>query len=148
MKRYLAVCASALFLQIAGASPASPSAPTSAPVVEKAVADRSLAFVKAALSGDVAVFRSFMSDDYVMFWVEPASDGKKAHWATMTKEEWVAQIGSGTHKYHSVELLNTKVSRHGDVAIFTGEYTQAGTREGVDYSEAGLFSETWVKRHR
>ena len=35
---------------------------------------------------------------------------------------------------------------HGDVAIFTGDYTETGTRDGVEYSEAGLFTETWVKR--
>jgi ketosteroid isomerase-like protein len=146
MKPYLALCASALFLEISSASPASTSLQTSAPVVEKAVADRSLAFVKATLNGDVASFRSFMSDDYVMLWVEPASNGKKAHWATMTKQEWVDLLRSGKHKYHSVELLNTKVYLHGDVATFTGDYTETGAREGVEYSEAGLFTETWVKR--
>jgi len=34
----------------------------------------------------------------------------------MTKEEWVEQLRLGTHKYHSVELLNTNVYLHGDVA--------------------------------
>ena len=146
MKRYLALCASALFLEISSASPALPSPQTSAPVLERTVADRSLAFAKAALNGDVPSFRTFMSDDYVMLWVEPASNGKKAHWATMTKQEWVELLRSGKHKYHSVELQNTKVYLHGDVATFTGDYTETGAREGVEYSEAGLFTETWVKR--
>jgi len=88
-----------------------------------------------------------MSDDYVMLWVEPATNGKKAHWATMTKVEWVEGLQSLKHKYHDVELLNTKVYLHGDVAIFAGDYTETGTREGVEYSEAGLFSETWVQRN-
>jgi ketosteroid isomerase-like protein len=146
MKRYLALCASAMILEIASASPPAPLTHASAPVVEKAVADRSLAFVQAALKGDVASFRTFMADDYVMLWVEPASAGKKAHWATMTKNEWVELLRSGKHKYRSVELLNTKVHLHGDVAILTGDYTEAGTRDGVEYSEAGLFTETWVRR--
>jgi ketosteroid isomerase-like protein len=147
MKRKLILCASALLLAIGSASATVRSAPTSTPVVEKAVAARSLAFVKAALNGDLAGFRSFMSDDYVMLWVEPATNARKAHWATMTKDEWVEQLRSGTHKYHSVELLNTNVYLHGDVAIFTGDYTETGTREGVEYSDAGLFTETWVKRN-
>ena len=127
MKRKLILCASALLLAIGSASATVRSAPTSSPTVEKAVAARSLAFVKAALNGDLAGFRTFMSDDYVMLWVE--------------------QLRSGTHKYHSVELLNTNVYLHGDVAIFTGDYTETGTREGVEYSDAGLFTETWVKRN-
>lgn len=145
MKRKLLLCISALLLAIGSAFAVADSTTTSTPDVEKAVAARSLAFVKAALNGDVAGFRAFVSDDYLMLWVEPASNAKKAHWATMTKEEWVEGLRSGKHKYHAVELLNTKVYLHGDVAIFTGDYTETGTREGVEYSEAGL-SETWVKR--
>jgi ketosteroid isomerase-like protein len=147
MKRYLALCAAALLLEIASATPASPLTPTSTAVTEKAVEDRSRAFVQAALKGDVASFRAFMADDYIMLWVEPASEGKKTHWATMTKNEWVEQLRSGKHHYRSVELLNTRVYLHGDVATFTGDYREAGTREGVEYSEAGLFTETWVRRH-
>ena len=147
MRRKLILGASALLLAIGSAFAAADSATTSAPDVERAVAAPSLAFVKAALNGDVASFRAFLSDDYVMLWAEPASNGKKAHWTTMTKEEWVEGLRSGKHKYHAVELLNTKAYLHGDVAIFTGDYTETGTREGVEYSDAGLFSETWVKRN-
>jgi ketosteroid isomerase-like protein len=147
MRGKLLLCTSALLLTIGGAFAAQDSATTSKADVEKAVAARSLAFVKAALNGDVAGFRAFMSDDYVMLWTEPATNGKKSHWATMTKAEWVEGLRSGKHKYHAVELLNTKVYLHGDVAIFAGDYTETGTREGAEYSEAGLFSETWVKRN-
>jgi ketosteroid isomerase-like protein len=146
MKRMLILCTSALILAI-GAFAAADSATPSTSDAEKAVAARSLAFVKAAVSGDLAGFRTFMADDYVMLWVEPASNGKNAYWATMTKEGWVQGLRSGKHKYHAVELLNTKVYLHGNVAIFAGDYTETGTREGVEYSDAGLFSETWVKRN-
>jgi len=115
--------------------------------IEKAVAIRSLAFAKAALQGDLSIFPKFMSDDYVMLWAEPATDGKKPHWATKTKEEWVKELRSRKNKYRSIELQNTKVYLHGNVAIFTGDYTQTGTREGAEYSEAGLFTETWVERN-
>ena len=129
MKRMLILCTSALVLAI-GAFAAADSATPSIPDVDRAVAARSLAFVKAAVSGDLADFGTFMADDYVMLWVEPATNGRKAHWATMTKEDWVQGLRSGKHKYHAVELLNTKVYLHGDVAIFAGDYTETGTREG------------------
>jgi ketosteroid isomerase-like protein len=147
MKLFLALCASALFLAPAISLPATPLPQTSASALERAVTDRSLAFAKAALDGDPDRFRAFMSDDYIMLWVEPAGKGKEAHWATMTKKEWVEQLRSGKHHYSSVELLNTKAYLHGDVANVTGDYTEAGTQDGVAYSEAGKFTETWVYRH-
>jgi len=146
MKRKLVLCASALVLAIGGAF-AADSAPSSAAAIEKAVAARSLAFAKAAQQGDLASFPTFMSDDYVMLWPEPATDGKKPHWATKTKEAWVEELRSRKNKYRSVELQNIKVYLHGNVAILTGDYTQTGTRAGAEYSEAGLFTETWVKRN-
>ena len=57
MRRKLILCTSALLLAIGSAFAAADSATTSAPDVERAVAARSLAFVKAALNGDVAGFR-------------------------------------------------------------------------------------------
>lgn len=63
------------------------------------------------------------------------------------KKQWVDELRLKKNQYHWVELLNTKVYLHGNVAIFTGDYTQTGTRARVDYSDAGLFSETWVKRN-
>jgi ketosteroid isomerase-like protein len=146
MKLKLVLCAPALILTIGGAFVAN-SEPSSTPAIEKAVAARSLAFAKAAQQGDLANFPTFMSDDYVMLWPEPATDGKKPHWATKTKEVWVEELRSRKNKYRSVELQNIKVYLHGSVATLTGDYTQTGTREGAEYSEAGLFTETWVKRN-
>jgi ketosteroid isomerase-like protein len=145
MKQKFVLCASVLVLAI-GSAFAMDSTPTSTPGIDKAVAARSVAFAKAAQQGDLATFPTFMSDDYVMTWAEPAANGKKPHWATKTKEEWVEELRSSKNKYRSVELQNTKVYLHGNVAILTGDYTQTGTREGKEYSEAGLFAETWVKR--
>lgn len=146
MKRILALLALASVLAI-GSAFAADSAPNSTLAIEKAVATRSVAFAKAAQQGDLATFPTFMSNDYVMLWAEPATEGKKPHWATKTKEEWVEELRSRKNKYRSVELQNTKVYLHGNVAIFTGDYTQTGTREGAEYSETGLFTETWVKRN-
>jgi hypothetical protein len=84
----------------------------------------------------VADLRTFMSGDYVTLWVEPATNGKKAHWATMTTQEWVEGLGSGKHKYHAVELLNTKL-----ISMATRRYSRVTTRkparEGVECSQRG-----------
>jgi ketosteroid isomerase-like protein len=145
MNRKLSVCAS-LFLVAIGSLGAACPAPGASHTVEETVATRSRAFAQAALSGDLASFSSFMSDDYIMLWTEPATDGKKAHWVTKTKAEWVQELSTRKNTYRSVELHNLKVYLHGDVATVTGDYTQTGTREGTDYSESGLFNETWVRR--
>jgi ketosteroid isomerase-like protein len=123
-----------------------PPAPSATPI-EKAVEARSRAWVKTAVDRDIPAFRSFASDDYVLMWVEPAANGQKAKWATRTRDEWAEQLKSGHLKYLSVDLRNTKVYVHGDVAIFSGEYTEKGTRDGNEYTDEGLFTETWVKRH-
>jgi ketosteroid isomerase-like protein len=146
MKQKFVLCASVLVLAI-GSAFAMEATPSSTPGIDKAVATRSVAFAKAAQQGDLATFPTFMSDDYVMTWAEPAANGKKQHWATKTKEQWVEELRSSKNKYRSVELQNAKVYLHGNVAILTGDYTQTGTREGKEYSEAGLFAETWVKRN-
>jgi ketosteroid isomerase-like protein len=145
VKRQFVLYASALALTF-GSVFAADSTPSSRPAIEKAVAARSLAFAKAAQQGDLASFPTFMSDDYIMTWAEPATDGKKAHWATKTKQEWVEELRSRKSRYRSVDLQNIQVHLHGNVATITGDYAQTGTREGTEFSEAGLFAETWVKR--
>jgi ketosteroid isomerase-like protein len=122
-----------------------PNAPvSSATSIEKAVEARSLAWIKTAIDRDIPAFRSFASDDYVLMWVEPAANGQKAKWATRTRDEWAEQLRSGRLKYRSVDLRNTKVIVHGDIAIFSGEYTEKGTTDGKEYADDGLFTETWV----
>jgi hypothetical protein len=74
MKRKLVLYASALVLAIGSVFAAADSVSTSTPGIEKTVAARSLAFVKAALNGDAAEFGAFMSNDYIMLWVEPATN--------------------------------------------------------------------------
>jgi ketosteroid isomerase-like protein len=147
MRRQLFICVSALVLAI-GSAPAAPRSPAPSTIgTEASVTARSMAFAKAALDGDLAAFRAFMSDDYVMLWPEAATNGEQTHWATKTKAQWVEELSSGKNKYRSVKLLNMKIYLHGNVAVVTGAYTQTATREGVDHSETGLFCETWVKRN-
>jgi ketosteroid isomerase-like protein len=147
MKLVPLLCAAALTVGTGSAAADSSTPKESSNAAEKIVEARSRALIKAELEADVEAFRSYLSDDYVMLYVEPATAGQKARWATMTKEEWATLMSTGREKYHSVKLRDTKVYLHGDVAIFAGEYSQRSTTDGKESREAGLFTETWVKRH-
>jgi ketosteroid isomerase-like protein len=114
---------------------------------ERTVEARSRAWVKAAIDGDANAFRSFATDDYVMLWVDPASNQQPARWHTRSRDEWVDMLRTGKVKYSSVLFRNTKVRINGDIAIFTGEYTQKAGGDGTESDESGFFVETWVKRH-
>jgi ketosteroid isomerase-like protein len=114
--------------------------------IEKSVEARSLAWIRTTIDRDIPAFRSFASDDYVLMWVEPAANGQQAKWATRTRDEWAEQLRSGHLKYRSVDLRNTKVVVHGDIAVFSGKYTEKGTTDGKEYTDEGLFTETWVNR--
>jgi ketosteroid isomerase-like protein len=146
MRLSLFVGTLALLLSGAGHTAEPDSRVPSTASIEKAVEARSRAWIKTAVDRDIPAFRSFASDDYVLMWVEPAANGQKAQWATWTRDKWAEQLRSGHLKYQSVDLRDTKVVLHGDVAIFSGEYTEKGTRDGTAYTDNGLFTETWVNR--
>jgi ketosteroid isomerase-like protein len=113
----------------------------------QAVEARSRAWVKAALDGDAEAFRSFATDDYVMLWVDPAANGQPARWHRRSRDEWVDMLRTGKVKYSSVVFRNTHVQLNGNIAIFTGEYTQKASGDGTESDESGFFVETWVSRH-
>ena len=148
MARSIAILVLAVLLPVAAWS-ASPSVGTSKDPhsTERTVEARSRAWVKAALDGDVDAFQSFATDDYVMLWVDPASNGQPARWHTRSRNEWVDMLRTGKVKYSSVVFRNTKVRVNGDIAIFTGEYSQKAVGDGTEADESGFFMETWVKRH-
>ncbi|HUO94686.1 MAG TPA: nuclear transport factor 2 family protein [Steroidobacteraceae bacterium] len=131
---------------VAWAAPPAAAPADASASAERVVEARSRAWVKAALDGDADAFRTFATDDYVMLWVDPATEEHAARWATRTRDQWVDSIRSGKTKYQSVVLRNTKVHINGDVATFTGEYTQTGLEDGNESTESGFFVETWVRR--
>jgi len=103
------------------------------------------AWAKSAVDRDVETFKKYMSDDYVLIWVEAGPD-KKSRFEVTTKSKWAEMLRSGREKYDSVEIHNLKVLVNGDVATVTGEYSQKGTSDGKDIGGAGLYVDTWVKR--
>ena len=112
----------------------------------QAVESRSRALIKAELDADVSAFNSFLSDDYVLLYVEQAAPGHKPRWGKITKEQWASDLRTGRTRYSAVDIHNTKVYLHGDIAVFAGEYSQKGTEDGKEHEERGLFTETWAKR--
>jgi len=113
---------------------------------EQVVEARSRAWAKAAVDGDVDAFRSFATADYVMLWVDPPSKGEPARWHMRSRDEWIAMLRAGKLKYSSVVLRNTRAHVNGDIATFTGEYSQKTAGRGSGTEESGFFVETWVKR--
>lgn len=114
---------------------------------EKAVEARSRAWIKAELDGDADAFRTFATEGYLLLSVEPKTTEHPARWVTETRDQWEQEIRTRQVKYRSVALRNTKVRLNGDIAFFTGEYTERGIRAGSEYTESGLFVETWAKRN-
>jgi ketosteroid isomerase-like protein len=147
MKLATFLCSFAVSVSIASSAADLKTPLTVADSAQKAVEARSRALIKAELESDVAAFRSFLSDDYVLLYVEPATAGHKAKWVARTREEWATRLQTGQTKYAAVEIRNTRVYLHGDVAIFAGEYMEKGTRDGRHFTEEGLFTETWVRRN-
>jgi ketosteroid isomerase-like protein len=121
------------------------------PSSSESVAEKITAFERAwaqtAVKGDAVSMARFMSDDYVEIAAEMESGSTRNKWANTSKAEWIEFVRSGREKYTSVDLRNLKVYIHGDVATVTGEYSQAGTKDGKDISAAGLYVDTWVKRN-
>ena len=126
-----------------GADTSPPGSPVSD---EQAVEARSRTWAQSAVEGNADLFSSFMTRDYVLLYVDPKTDQHPSRWVAKTGEEWTASIRSGAHKYEQVKLLNTKVRLNGDLAVFSGEYTETGNDNGEKYTDSGLFAETWIKR--
>ena len=113
---------------------------------EQAVEARSRAWAQAAVDGNADTFRTFMTKDYVLLYVDPQTDKHPARWVARTGAEWAESLRSGRHQYEQVKLWNTKVRLNGDLAVFSGEYSESGIDNGKKYSASGLFAETWIKR--
>jgi ketosteroid isomerase-like protein len=104
------------------------------------------AWAQSAVDRDIALFRSFMADNYVELIRQPATATQKATWVSTTKDGWTDLSRSGHEQYQSVELRNLKVYLQGDVATVSGEYSQKGSKNGFDNSYDGFYVDTWVRR--
>jgi ketosteroid isomerase-like protein len=107
---------------------------------------RARAWAQSSVDRDIALFRSFMADDYVELILQPATATQKATWVSTTKDGWTDLLRSGHEQYESVELRNLKVYLHGDVATVSGEYSQKGSKNGADNSYDGFEVDTWARR--
>jgi ketosteroid isomerase-like protein len=92
----------------------------------------------AMTSGDVATVQRIEADDYVM----TGSDG-----TTITKQQDVNGLKSGTEKYSEADLADLKPHVNGDTATVTGRITLKGTENGKDISGTYEFTDTFAKRN-
>jgi ketosteroid isomerase-like protein len=147
MAKWLVAAAVALLFLSPGDARCDESASLGSATAESAVEARSRAWIKTEVDGDADAFRTFATDGYIQLYVEPKTPLHPARWASKTREQWAEEIRTKQVKYHSVVLRNTKVRLNGDIAFFTGEYTEKGVRDGAEYTESGFFAETWAKRN-
>jgi hypothetical protein len=147
MAQWLAAATVALLFLSPGYVRCDESATPGSNTAESAVEARSRAWIKTEIDGDADAFRTFATDGYIQLYVEPKTSLHPARWVSKTREQWAEEIRTKQVKYHSVVLRNTKVRLNGDIAFFTGEYTEKGLRDGAEYTESGFFAETWVKRN-
>lgn len=108
--------------------------------------ENELAWAKAALDGDADRMASYMADDYLELFWEPAAQAVPGHWSTQQKREWVEAVRSRKERYTSVDLHNLTVHLQGTLAVVTGEYSQKGVSNGHDNSATGIYANTWAKR--
>jgi len=150
MTRFLSIravlpAAAILAIALAGSSHATPSGAThdDSLVLLVSVSD----WAKAAVEGDADRMASYMADEYLELAWEPAAQDAPAHWRTVKKTEWVESVRSHRDVYTSVDLRNVTVHVQGNIAVVTGEYSQKGASNGKDISGAGIYANTWTKRH-
>ena len=94
-------------------------------------------WVRVTVKGDADAFASFLADGYVAL----SSSGR-----LMDKASWTARIRAGTTHYDSVALRDLRVRfPTPDIAIVTGEFSQAGVAEGTDNSHSGVYINTWIR---
>jgi hypothetical protein len=146
MERSIALLALALALAPVAFTADSAKKDATQTATEQAVEARSRAWAKSAVDGNADVFRSFMTKNYVLLYVDPKTGKHPARWVAKTGDEWVESLRSGRQKYMEVKLWNTKVRLNGDLAVFAGEYSETGVEGGKKYTESGFFAETWIER--
>lgn len=92
----------------------------------------------AMTSGDAATVQRIEADSYVM----TSSDG-----TTMTKQDDVNGLKSGTEKYTQADLSDLKAHVDGDTGTVTGKIALKGTEKGKDISGTYEFTDTFAKRN-
>ena len=97
------------------------------------------AWVRAELHNDGAAIDKLLADACVV--TQP--DG-----SIQTKADTVAYIRDKTNHWDTVVAENMKVHTDGDTAVVTGTYHEKGASAGKPFDNHGLFTDTWVRRHR
>jgi ketosteroid isomerase-like protein len=84
---------------------------------------------------DVAAMSSLLADDFII----TVEDGN-----TYSKSGYIAHAGDTRTKVEVSELLDMKVRLHGNTAVVTGHYHEAGTEKGKRYEYHDRLTDTWM----
>lgn len=147
MCRVVASIAVALLFIVPAAPLMAKSSSAAKQTDEELLIERERAWTQSAVDRDIALFRSFMADNYVELIQQTATAAQTTTWESATKDMWTELLRSGHEHYDFVKLFDLKVYLQGDVATVTGKYSQKGTKNGLDNSYDGSYVNTWV-RHR
>jgi hypothetical protein len=109
------------------------------PNAEETVADLERAWVKAAMTNDLAAMQRIIADD----WIGIAYNGQR-----ITKADVLRDVGSGTAVAQSIELGPMTVRVYGSAAIVNVVSTEKSTWQGQDTSGRYALVDVYVLRDR
>ncbi len=92
---------------------------------------------KAALKGDASFLEKYLADDYV---------GIYGSGAIVTKDQAIQGLKSGTIKYESIDVRDTKIRTYGNTAIVTSLASVKLTWDGKPISGDFRTTFVWVKQ--
>lgn len=84
---------------------------------------------------DVAAMNSLLADDFII----TVEDG-----STFSKPGYIAHNGNSTVRVKISEMTDLKVRIHGNTAVVTGTYHEAGTDKGRPYDYRDRFTDVWI----
>jgi len=93
--------------------------------------------VKALLKGDTSFFEKYFADDYTAI----RGDGKLG-----TRTQEIENLKSGTTKFESYDVHESKIRIYGDAAIINLLYSVRATINGKPYSGDVRATRVWVKQ--
>jgi hypothetical protein len=104
MDRIIASIALALLFAVLATSVTAEASLTARHTDEALLMKRERAWAQSAGERDIALFRSFMADDYVELILQPATATQKAIWVSATKDAWTDLLRSGHERQTSRNL--------------------------------------------
>lgn len=85
---------------------------------------------------DISILSSLLAADFII----TVEDGK-----TYGKEGYISHSADSSVQVESAELSDLRVRIHGNVAVVTGAYHEAGSSKGKHYEYRDRLTDVWMK---